>query len=44
MRFSFGLENEQFGMAAGAHLTVFALGLVSAGLGGRSLEYGWKEI
>lgn len=34
----------QFGMAAGAHLTVFALGLVSAGLGGRSIEYGWKEI
>lgn len=34
----------QFGMAAGAHLTVFALGLVSAGLGGRSVEYGWKEI
>lgn len=33
-----------FGMAAGAHFTVFALGLVSAGLGGRSLEYGWKEI
>ncbi|KAJ9101372.1 hypothetical protein QFC20_005253 [Naganishia adeliensis] len=33
-----------FGMAAGAHLTVFALGLVSAGLGGRSVEYGWKEI
>ncbi|KAJ9106401.1 hypothetical protein QFC21_001547 [Naganishia friedmannii] len=33
-----------FGMAAGAHLTVFALGLVSAGLGGRSVEYGWQEI
>ncbi len=33
----------QFGMAATAHLTVFGLGLVSAGLGGR-VEYGWKEI
>ncbi len=33
----------QFGMAATAHLTVFGLGLVSAGLGGR-VEYGWQEI
>lgn len=34
-------------MAAGAHLTVFALGLVSAGLGGSggaAGDYGWNEI
>jgi len=30
-------------MAATAHLTVFGLGLVSAGLGG-SVDGGWKEI
>ena len=34
----------QFGMAATAHLTVFGLGLVSAGLGGRGFDSGWKEI
>ncbi|EIW66968.1 hypothetical protein M231_03933 [Tremella mesenterica] len=33
-----------FGMAATAHLTVFGLGLVSAGLGGRGFDSGWKEI
>ncbi|KAL7421450.1 hypothetical protein Q5752_004336 [Cryptotrichosporon argae] len=33
-----------FGMAVSAHVTVFGLGLVSAGLGGRGLDAGWKEI
>lgn len=36
-----------FGMAVTAHLTVFGLGLVSAGLGGmsaRGIQTGWKEI
>lgn len=33
-----------FGMAASAHVTVFGLGLVSASLGGRGFDGGWKEI
>lgn len=36
--------DDQFGMAATAHVTVFSLGLVSASLGGRGFDGGWKEI
>jgi hypothetical protein len=39
-----GETDEQFGMAATAHVTVFSLGLVSASLGGRGFDGGWKEI
>jgi len=31
-------------MAVTTHVTVFGLGLVSAGLGGRGGDSGWQEI